>query len=372
MILHLSITKRGKAQGVSTVISQFEALEFIKTNHVIARLEEVTSRADYSGKNASPINLLSIIKRLKNAVKKSNFMYLVAMFFWAGRITLKNKKKLNEAKLVVCHDVFTLIFAYYLSTPNQKVCLYNHSDGDPYATLRSNHGGILTNPFLYLIELLYKSVKVYNIYSLSESASISIKGTFTNVVNYKVINNFISSEGKLEKIDEEFKIWMIGTICNRKNQLAFFQELSKSVTHMVPKITVVGVATREQIEDMLQYDFVDYQGVKNNLVDKIASGDVILSVSTNEGLPMSMIEGASKGALILSTDVGGCHQICKNNVNGYLYNKSFEPLAVYNDLRYIKENPEVREAMSHKSFNIYQESFSSRSAVRFWSNELLD
>lgn len=43
-----------------------------------------------------------------------------------------------------------------------------------------------------------------------------------------------------------------------------------------------------------------------------------ISVSHNEGLPVSMMEAISFGIPILSTDVGGCNEICVENVSGKL------------------------------------------------------
>lgn len=45
---------------------------------------------------------------------------------------------------------------------------------------------------------------------------------------------------------------------------------------------------------------------------------LLINLSTSEGIPVSMMEALSFGIPCLGTDVGGVHEIIKNNVNGYL------------------------------------------------------
>ena len=45
---------------------------------------------------------------------------------------------------------------------------------------------------------------------------------------------------------------------------------------------------------------------------------LFINLSTSEGIPVSMMEALSFGIPCLGTDVGGVHEIIKNNVNGYL------------------------------------------------------
>ena len=55
--------------------------------------------------------------------------------------------------------------------------------------------------------------------------------------------------------------------------------------------------------------------------------NLFLSVSSSEGLPVSMMEAQSYGIPIMSTDVGGCNEIC-NDETGFLIEKDFDPKEV--------------------------------------------
>ncbi|MBK7666195.1 MAG: glycosyltransferase [Sphingobacteriaceae bacterium] len=60
---------------------------------------------------------------------------------------------------------------------------------------------------------------------------------------------------------------------------------------------------------------------------KTTSVNLLVSLSSSEGLPVSMIEAQSFGIPILSTDVGGCNEIC-NEQTGFLVEKNFNPTDV--------------------------------------------
>ena len=64
-----------------------------------------------------------------------------------------------------------------------------------------------------------------------------------------------------------------------------------------------------------------YYNVKNirNLIYK--SNCIVLPTNYNEGLPRSLLEAASIGRPIITTDVAGCKRIAKNNYNALIYDK---------------------------------------------------
>ena len=68
--------------------------------------------------------------------------------------------------------------------------------------------------------------------------------------------------------------------------------------------------------------------------------NLLCSLSSSEGLPVSMMEAISFGIPIMSTDVGGCSEIC-NNKTGFLIKKNFNNADVANkiiEFRYSDKN----------------------------------
>lgn len=60
---------------------------------------------------------------------------------------------------------------------------------------------------------------------------------------------------------------------------------------------------------------------------KTTSVNLLVSLSSSEGLPVSMVEAQSFGIPIMSTNVGGCNEIC-NDKTGFLIEKEFNPKEV--------------------------------------------
>lgn len=55
--------------------------------------------------------------------------------------------------------------------------------------------------------------------------------------------------------------------------------------------------------------------------------NLFCSLSSSEGLPVSMMEAISFGVPLMSTDVGGCKEIC-NEHTGFLIPKDFDPVTI--------------------------------------------
>lgn len=66
--------------------------------------------------------------------------------------------------------------------------------------------------------------------------------------------------------------------------------------------------------------------------------DLFISVSRSEGIPFTMMEAISYGIPLLSTDVGGCSEIC-NEQTGVLINKEFDIKEVAKEILLFSSSP---------------------------------
>ena len=55
-----------------------------------------------------------------------------------------------------------------------------------------------------------------------------------------------------------------------------------------------------------------------NVVPYLQKSKISILPSYREGLPKGLLEAASCKLPIISTDVPGCKEVCKNNFNGFL------------------------------------------------------
>lgn len=86
---------------------------------------------------------------------------------------------------------------------------------------------------------------------------------------------------------------------------------------------------------------VIYHGLLNNTeifnFYKNNSVNLFVSLSYSEGLPVTMMEALSFGIPILSTDVGGCNEICNENT-GLLIDRDFDAKEVALNIKKFKES----------------------------------
>jgi len=75
---------------------------------------------------------------------------------------------------------------------------------------------------------------------------------------------------------------------------------------------------REQLVQWQNNGTIVYLGETDNVIPFIAAADCIVLPSYREGMPLSLLEGASMCKALIASDVAGCRAIVKNAVNGFL------------------------------------------------------
>ncbi len=102
--------------------------------------------------------------------------------------------------------------------------------------------------------------------------------------------------------------------------------------------------------------------------------DLFISTSKSEGLPVSMMEAASFGIPIISTDVGGVGEIVRNGYNGCLLPEDAPTEKFAEFIRYFYgTDKEERTVYRNNSRKLWEEKFNANKAyTEFFSNpELL-
>jgi len=126
----------------------------------------------------------------------------------------------------------------------------------------------------------------------------------------------------------------------------------------------------EILEEWNKLPFIEYLGFRNDVSDIITKSNIVILPSYREGLPKFLLEGAACGRAIVTTDVPGCRDVVRNNVNGFLVQpKNILQLAdalekLINDKtlrlkfgqagRKIVENEFSEEIVVEKTLNLYK------------------
>lgn len=104
---------------------------------------------------------------------------------------------------------------------------------------------------------------------------------------------------------------------------------------------------------------VEWWGWQDDVATVISMSHIVCLPSYREGLPKILIEAASCGRPIVSTDVPGCREAVDDGINGFLVPaKNAESLK--EALLKLIENEELRDNMGKASRNIAENRFSNR------------
>lgn len=206
------------------------------------------------------------------------------------------------------------------------------------------------------------------------------KGVKTNHKNYfklkkvHVIYNGLprpNGNQRNEYSNIDIKVLMSGRIDKVKQQI----EIVEVLKNKIPKnIQLWFAGTGEMYKELLEATKNESQirvlGHIDDMESLCASVDYIMLCSLKEGMPLSLIEGASFGLPILCNDVGGNMEILKNNVNGFEI-KNLESLPeIFNKISNL--NSKQYQSLSDNSLKTFTEKFQLETMLTNYHNYILD
>ena len=117
---------------------------------------------------------------------------------------------------------------------------------------------------------------------------------------------------------------------------------------------------------LLQWEkegWVEWWGFQKDMLSALGKADIICLPSYREGLPKTLLEAASAGIPIVTTDAPGCREVVDDKVNGFLVTpkKSDE---VYLALKKLILDKALREQMGKKGRQKVLDTLSSEIVVR--------
>ncbi len=126
-----------------------------------------------------------------------------------------------------------------------------------------------------------------------------------NKFTFLLISRLITDKGILEYVEAVKKLKAQGLE-------AHFQILgAKDPKHQR------GISLKT-IDNWIESSTIEYLGTTQDVQPFIQSADCIVLPSYREGTPRTLLEAASCSKPIIATDVPGCHQVVKDNYNGFL------------------------------------------------------
>ena len=117
--------------------------------------------------------------------------------------------------------------------------------------------------------------------------------------------------------------------------------------------------SRKELIDWNEIRGIRWFGWQNEVKEFLYKTDIACLPSYREGLPKSLIEAASTGLPIISTDTVGCREIVIDNLNGILV-----PVRDYISLKYailfLKNKKKLRKEMGKQSRKLVMNRFSKK------------
>lgn len=108
---------------------------------------------------------------------------------------------------------------------------------------------------------------------------------------------------------------------------------------------------------------VEWWGHREDMPKVYSQAHIVCLPSYHEGAPKVLLEAASCGRAIVTTDVSGCKEIVRHNENGLLVPPK-DPAALAGALKTLIQNPDLRKQMGRRGRQIVLEEFSDEIVVK--------
>lgn len=165
---------------------------------------------------------------------------------------------------------------------------------------------------------LFKEMKLVNIQKI-------------NIVNGSGVdlNHYIYDLSVLEaySLDKPIKFLMLGRLIGDKGIREYIgaaKEIKQKYGHKVVFQLGGGLDSnptairKEELEEWVNSGIIEYLGELKDVRPAITSSHVFILPSYREGTSRSILEAMSIGRPIVTTNVPGCRQLIRENINGYL------------------------------------------------------
>ena len=116
------------------------------------------------------------------------------------------------------------------------------------------------------------------------------------IIRHKGIQEFVQAAGLLQQQGLAVRCQLLG-VFDDNNRVAI---------------------SREEVAEWERRGILTYLGHTDKVPPVIEQADCIVLPSYREGLPLSLLEGASMAKALIAADTPGCHTLIEEGVNGYL------------------------------------------------------
>ncbi len=283
-----------------------------------------------------------------------------------------------EFDCLIFHDVFT---AYQYSKAQKdsvkKTILVLHCEKDIKGQVKIVFPGLFKSKRYtkYIDKIFDEAINATNELVFVSSTVANYNKEFFPKSTY--IRNGIDNRKsnvlkKINESNEELKIISLGSLNFRKGQDIIIQSLNYLPLEYRQnvKVTLVGDGPQKPelqklVKRLRVEDYVDILGSRTDVESLIQANDVMVLMSKDEGLPLSLIEGIREGLYIISTDVGGICEIVETSF-GELIQR--DPLVLAKTIMKLIDQNLVNEVSKKAAQQYFDNNFTVENMINGYSS----
>lgn len=349
--------------SLDAIIGPVQTLKRIRKNHgyffengydvEIFTLDNLapTTAAKIRGSEST---LVKKMKEFSHWLSKKSWIYSwyrVRHLFTSSYPLLKYYQSLNrKPDIIVFHSLMDCyIYLKHFRMEGVKVSCFTHSDGMLFKMLLLYYprliGGCVDRKLQEIANYVMTNIDVKPCIAKIEEKNVLANYPQTAGKTCLVVNAIDDLTDEQKEIAAElrtkapfFKYRMVstGSVQRRKGQYTIVTAMNEMPNDILKDmhLTIVGDGPdcvkieNYVVENPRLKDHVEVLGaVKNTEVyEKLAEANIMVLMSDNEGLPISLIEGLRSGLALISTNVSGIPELINENENGKLLNPNKEEL----------------------------------------------
>lgn len=155
----------------------------------------------------------------------------------------------------------------------------------------------------------------------------------------------------------KLRLVSVGTVCERKNQIALLEALN-NIPDKTIELTLVGGGPmldkcKKYAEQNSIQGQVTFAGAQTDVIPFLKSANVYIMSSIDEGLPISAQEAMNYSLPLILTDVGGCSELISEN--GIL--TSTDVNEIMGAIVSLNDNKDMLKKMGETSKKIFEERY---------------
>ncbi|MEN2415045.1 glycosyltransferase [Flavobacterium mesophilum] len=265
----------------------------------------------------------------------------------------------NKIEIIHAHSSsFFIAVLVKLTLPKIRIIWHDHYGNRTNQSYKENR-------VLIFLSVFFSSILVVNLQLEEWSKKYMKCSQIFFIPNFASINNISNPITALNGVEGK-RIVFLANLKRPKNHILILKAfLSLNLNELGWSLHLIGKDYYDNYSNVLK-DFIESNslkdhiflyGEKNDISHILSQANIGVLASTDEGFPVTLLEYALHSLPVVSTNVGYCSSVIKNEVTGLLFNPSSVNEAA-EKLNKMIENVRFRQQMSESLERFVIENYS--------------